>query len=363
MRALDAAILASPVIGARPRVLSNQQIVLETGFEIPLRVEDSNIEFDLNGGVDDLLDPVFNADGEPLIKILVTKTPTRSYVGVSFSHLLGDGASYSYFLNLLTDFYATQTPPARPISNRRDLLQNLADSSPTSSLRKNLYEATGYVTPRPPNPDQVSVETLHFSNEEVEDLRKTFLATEKISVNNILMAVIAKKFHATVPLHNGKFLVRCPVDYRKILGLPAGYFGNAVRDAVAVFEPAEIERASIEDVAFKIQDAIQQVDKANVVESLRHLDSFRQANGIQIFEDVGCPGLLVSNLSKMPFQNIVFDLGAPIGFHHASLNPRLALILASPVGFKIPYKRPVTAAKSKTEPVRAGLRLPFNAIC
>jgi hypothetical protein len=177
-------------------------------------------------------------------------------------------------------------------------------------------------------------------NRDLETLQRQL----QVSRNDIVMADLAKRFYKHIPLHQGKFLIRCPVDYRGILKLPDGYFGNAIRDAVAEFEPTELDKMSLEDVAVKIRQAIAQVDSQSVRHSLQCLNALREVHGFAAFEDVGCPGLIVTNWSKFPIAKMDFGAGPPKNFYHASVNPRLAIILPNVDGLEVRFKRPILSA-------------------
>jgi NRPS condensation-like uncharacterized protein len=338
-RSLDKVASIFIAVGSQIKIISDKEATLETGHSISLR---SQVFEDEPAVVstEPFLDPVNNCEGEPLVKVIVTQTPTRAFVGFSFSHLLGDGTSIFQFLDCLSKISISEGLNARP-SNQRDLLK----VPPTSELSlKNLFESTGYVVPRPPNPEGFTVETFKHSHHDLKRL-KAICASEGVDVssNDILMADLAKRFHRDIPLHDDKFVVRCPVDYRKILGLPSEYFGNAVRDAVAVFKVGEVDDLTLAEVALRIRRSIQSVDRPSIERSLKCLDAVRRDHGIGIFEEMGCPGLIVSNLSKFPIAKIDFGLGEPIKLHHASLNPRLGLILPSADGVVVQFKRPLAA--------------------
>jgi hypothetical protein len=254
--------------------------------------------------------------------------------------MLGDGSSFFQFLQMLSDIFNSKHIDRKPFQSR-DLLKVVGARSQKSE-KMHLFESTGYVIPRPSNPPGTQIETLKYSLRELKNLKQELLSEgTEVSTNDILMADIAKRFHRDIPLYEDRFIVRCPVDYRNILNLPPDYFGNAIRDAVAVFEKNEIEALSLGETALKIRQAIRSIDITSIRQSLECLNGLRKEAGIGIFENMGCPGLLVSNLSKFPIASIDFGLGSPIGFHHASLNPRLALILSSDDGLEVRFKRPL----------------------
>lgn len=334
------AVRSLEILGSRIKIVSDVEIVFESGHPVPLRThrleeEPNSIE---NLEPIQLLDLVENIEGAPLVKIVVTHTPSRTLVGFSFSHLLGDGASFFQFISVLSRI-CKEGDATINTCNQRELLQV---RSRLSANEKLLFDSTGYIMPRPPNPLNYQTEIIKYSFSTLAKLRMDSEGREApVSNNDIVMADLAKRFHSSIPLHNGKFIIRCPVDYRKIIGLPVGYFGNAVRDALAIFEPEEFEKMELLDIAKRIKGAIRSVDKHSVIDSLASLDSLRKKYGIRIFEQLGCPGLLVSNLSNFPVQSVDLGIGAPIGFHHASLNPRLALILRLPDGLEVRFKRPI----------------------
>ncbi|GEM_PF-6835610 len=326
-----------PAISSRLVVKSDTEIVLQPGH--PIVVEHTTIQDEpetrSTPNADTFLSSIRNQENEPLLKVLVTQTPTRTLIGFSFSHMLGDGTSFFQFMKIFCEIAKNQSPQTIPI-NTRELLKSKTQFA--SDLETDLFKNTGYCVPRPPPPEKVSLEFSYFSKTEIKKLR----SHHKVTSNDIIMASLAKKYHRNIPLHNGMFIVRCPVDYRKIYGLPNTYFGNAVRDAVTEFDPDEISRLPIIDIAKRIRESINSIDEHSVSESLQSLYDLRQRYGVKIFEEVGCPGLLVSNFSQFPINEMDFGIGAPIGFHHASLNPRLALILATDQGFEVRFKKPLT---------------------
>jgi hypothetical protein len=347
---LDAALLEShlqkavkifPAVGARMQFVSDKEVVFETGGSIAmtktvLPAEFANLSPE---NVATLVRPINNTAGEPLLSVHVTFTPKRSFIGFSFSHMLGDGKSTFQFLTELSNLCVKGAVDSTPFDAREILL--LGDGEFHGRASDELFAATGYVLPKPPAPPSQVLETIHYSNSDLETLRADFSRRGiAVSRNDIIMADLAKKFHTDIPLHEGKFIIRCPVDYRGIFGLPENYFGNAIRDAVAVFEPDVLEEMKLEDVAIKIRQAIAGVDSAAVRNSLQCLNALREQEGFNVFEDVGCPGLIVTNWTKFPIPKMDFGIGAPQNFYHASINPRLAIILPASNGVEVRFKRP-----------------------
>ena len=188
----------------------------------------------------------------------------------------------------------------------------------------------------------MNYERLIFSLEELSLLKSEAESCAQITLtmNSVIMAFLLKKYHAHIPLTAlGEFVVRCPVDYRKRYpGLPENYFGNAICDAVVKLNPENFSGLSLGQIALHINQTIQSIDKVYIDNVLDCLHNLRLENGLDIFEKVGCPGLIVSNLSKLQFDNLNFGKGAPIAVHHVPF-PRLASIIpyGNGIAIKICY--------------------------
>jgi NRPS condensation-like uncharacterized protein len=332
--AIKELIIKMPVVGSRLVRVSDFQLLLETGYSIPVREKKLNAAS--SNESESIFDPVINVEGEPLIKILVSHKENGSYVGFSFSHLLGDGAAFFMFLENLVRILAQQ--PINQVSIDRSKLSAFTKGDSDVGL----FESTGYIQPRPKNPAQVDVEHVYYTYDKLNVMKAELMEAGCIaSINDIIMADLAKKFHKYIPKFENQFIVRCPVDYRKTIGVGANFFGNAVRDAVSFFNPEEVEEMNFASVVSRIRQSIVGVDEFSVGQSLTALDLLRRKHGIDIFQELGCPGLLVSNISRFPITKIDLGSGKPIGFHHASLNPRLALVLPHTDGYIVKFKRPI----------------------
>ena len=342
-KALRIAEMQFPVLGSRIRILSGHEACLESGGTIPFRVqtkiEDVELD-DLEHRFDSMIDEISNTEGEPLIRILVTKTTSRHYLGVSFSHLLGDGASFFLFLKILSDICIYQKTTLTLSTDRQALIPKTSEDLPIDTQK--LFSTTGYVTPRLPSSIRSTVERVNFSNSDLGRLKSVAAkAGVRISANDIIMADLLKRFHHEFPLVGKQYLVRCPVDMRSVDSrLSTNYFGNAVKDALAFFDVVEIKEFSLAQVAQRIRQAVEGAHSQSFQVSLQTLNNLRIQKGFQIFEHLGCPGFLVSNLSKFPVSQINLGTGSPVGFYHASLNPRLAIVLPGRDGVEVYMKRP-----------------------
>jgi hypothetical protein len=339
-RALLLAAAALPPVGARLVETKDGRLALRPGHAIPLRTQC----VDAKAAPADLVDPVTNVRLAPLVRLVFSRGPQGDALGVSFSHLLGDGKSFFLFLGTVAA-YLRGEPLPRTNHERDRLNAPPGRRDKTGPARRELFAASGYVIPRPPEPPVGKRERYFFSGEEL--LARKAVAEERglrVSENSLVMALLTKRLFREVPTYEGKFLVRCPVDYRDRLGLAPGYFGNAVLDAVAAFDPHHLKRLSVEVIANQIQNAVRGITPARVAAHLACLRSLREEEGPAVFESVGCPGLLVSNLSRMPLAAVDLGAGPPLALLPASVNPRLAVVLSAENGLVVELNRPGLAA-------------------
>ena len=285
-----------------------------------------------------LIDPVINHLNSPLVKVLVTETPSKFYLGVSFSHILGDGFSFLMYMRSLAKIYNEQPLDHTVDHDRSRLIPNSESRSQKSALQ-NLFADTGYDKIQSNAPRELIHEHFHFSSKELSELKQsvTLNTAEKISDNDVIMASLLLKYRDRIPLtRTGKLLVRCPVDYRRMLpGFPTFYFGNAIKDAFALFDPESAADMSFANIVQSIRSAVKAVNPDAIEKGLRSLDNLRREEGLNIFKDIGCPGLLVTNLSKLPFYEIDLGSGPPQRFFPATPCSQLGIILPAKDGVTV----------------------------
>jgi AAA+ superfamily predicted ATPase len=110
------------------------------------------------------------------------------------------------------------------------------------------------------------------------------------------------------------------------------YFGNAVKDAVCYFSPDELPALGLSEISQRIRSSIKSVTLESVKTHLKSLEKLRQQEGLGVFENVTCPGLLVSNLSQLPLHEINFGLGAPLRFSQGRGWKNLVILTAQDGG-------------------------------
>lgn len=137
---IEKAINSFQAVSSRIKIISDFEIALETGYTVSAKSRSLEKEPALSSPdeIESFLEPIENVEGNPLVNILITYTPTRSFVGFSFSHMLGGGTSFFSFLNCLSKISFSEEFEGTP-SNRRDLLQ-ISRSNGTAQIKEQWFQ-------------------------------------------------------------------------------------------------------------------------------------------------------------------------------------------------------------------------------
>jgi hypothetical protein len=313
------------------------------------------------------VDPVETVEGEPLARIRLTHTPDGSVLGVGLSHAVVDGFSYFYFLSAWSRvFHGQPVPP--PVLDR-SLLQPVGpppevETVPSESLgmtgplgggrleHEGVRKGCGLFLDerRAADPRQRLRWTRRlFGRPELSTLLAEAQARcpVRLSHNDVVSAWL---WRTHVPLWagpaQGTAFLGCPVDLRRLLhGLPATYFGCAVSLASASIERERLEEAPLADLAKRVRDAVASLDEARARHSLLVLDQLRRQEGLAGLERLHVvhprAGLLVTNLSRLPVREIVFDAGPPVAFDILAPAERCAVVLPAEDGLDVRICLPV----------------------
>lgn len=261
-----------------------------------------------------LLKSVSNEIDAPLISITIL-SPKK--LGISFSHLLGDGYSFDLFMRILSATIRTNEVPFFDINFDRQTFT----TSPSNPLSDHmLFDKTGYSTAT--------------NNKNTSLLQSTNEFTE-IKSNTRLMAELIKKYYCQLPLFQGSYIVRCPIDMRtKVGGLTINYFGNAFIDSVTRFSNEELKNLSIDEISEKIKKQNSSMTQEKYIEFQQYLELYRLKNGNQSLNKLHCPGLIISNMSRM-FNDLKFADYNQFIFQPQINFPNLAVILLDDNQFRV----------------------------
>jgi len=307
--------------------------------------------FEDSTDVSRFLDPAHSVEGEPLTKIKLTQTPRGSVLGVSISHAVADGFSYFHFLSSWSRTF--QGKRILSPSHQRELLMPETSDRQKPITPDDILARCGlfwagkrHASPR----EQIYEERLFISKDTMGKLLAE--AEEECGVplfyNDVIAAFLWKKYITkwNEGKNNPVAYVSCPFDYRRVLRiLPRTYFGNALCCATASIDYENLVHASLGKLALLIRKAVGQVKEDYVLGSLEALGSLRRQRGLAAMEEIHVmhpqDGLVVTNISRLPVQNLEFDSGTPTGFQALSSAPRAAAILPAQDGVDIRVYHPL----------------------
>ena len=291
------------------------------------------------------IDPVHTAEGEPLIRILISQTPRGSVLGASISHALADGFSYFHFLTSWAAAFHGM-PIQQPVHARELLIPDLPESSPFTGPEETLRQSglfLGEVRRPAPRQELVWVSEVFPQarlNALQEDAQQN--CSQRLSHNDVLAAWLWKKYTLQwgMPDGGGISYISCPVDFRRIVdGFPRTYFGNAVALATTGLPFDELEQSNLGALALNIRSAVAGINADRVRESMHCLEQLRRQEGLEVCERLHVchphRGLLVTNLSRLPVPQVAFNAGPPRHFAILTQARRGAVVLPHPEGVEV----------------------------
>jgi hypothetical protein len=299
---------------------------------------------------------VETVEGQPLARVRLTHTPTGSVLGVGMSHAVVDGFSYFHFLSAWSRvFHGKEIVP--PFLDRGVLEPGGAQrgtADPSSHGRTELLGMTGLFPGerRPAIPrDRLRWTRRLFPRAELSALLAEAQGEcpVRLSFNDVVTAWLWRTYVPTWARGGEETsFLSCPVDLRRVLpGFPPSYFGCAVALANASIERERLAQASPAELARKVRDAVAAVDEARARRSLLAIDRLRREEGLAALERLHVvhprAGLLVTNLSRLPAREIVFDAGPPVAFDILAPVERCAVVLPAEDGVDVRICLPLSS--------------------
>lgn len=292
-------------------------------------------------------DPVETVEGAPLLRVRLTGTPGGSVLGVSVSHAIVDGFSYFYLLSAWSRVFNGRAVP--PPHLDRALLAPPRDAGPTAvpvldaeAVREGcglFLDARRPAIPR----DRLRWTRRVFAREELRALLAEAQSgcPVRLSHNDVLAAWLWREHVPSWadPAEPAAF-ASCPVDVRRVAeGFPPTYFGCAVTLASATVERERLRDVPLADLARRVRQAVDGVDEARLGRSLLTIDALTRGEGPAALERLHVvhprAGLLVTNLSRLPVREIVFDAGPPVAHDILAPAERCAVVLPAEDGLDV----------------------------
>ncbi len=302
-----------------------------------------------------LVDAVETVEGQPLARVRLTHTPDGSVLGVALSHAVVDGFSYFFFLSAWSQiFQGKEVVP--PFLERSALQPGSAPGGMADPSGHGLSESLGMTglflgEKRPAIPrDRLRWTRRLFPRAELSALLAEAQGDcpVRLSYNDVVAAWLWRTYVPTwAAAGEDTAFLTCPVDLRRVLpGFPPAYFGCAVAMASASIERERLATASLAELARRVRDAVARVDEARARESLLVVERLRRQDGLAALERLHVvhprAGLLVTNLSRLPVREIVFDAGPPVAFDILAPVERCAVVLPAADGLDVRICLPVT---------------------
>jgi len=297
----------------------------------------------------DRLDEAARGPGGPLLRVRVDQSPGATCLGVSLSHVAGDGKSLFDFVDAWARAYSG-LDYQRPSFDRRPL-QAEPDGDEEPLTEAYVERKTGYLFRQADYPPagRLVRDRLVFSAEEVADLRSAAYARD-LTLNDILTARAWQAFAQYAPRREPSIhTLRCPVDYRRHLpDLGDGYFGTALRDVVMEVSAEEFAKATDEDLARIVHRGVRTSGPDAVAELLGCYERLRRAEGPEGFAKLVAPGLIVTNFTRTKVVDLDFGGVRPAYVLNLSISTRTANIVPQPDGLEIQILRRVDPIYEET---------------
>ena len=296
-------------------------------------------------------DSVHSVEGEPLTKIKLTQSKEGSVLGVSISHALVDGFSFFHFMATWSRIFWGKRF-LTPDHDRTLLIPENPDIE-IPITPANIVERCGtfwHEKRQAFSEEQIFEEILRFSKAELKAL---FAEAEKdsesrLSYNDIVTALLWKKNIQAWNKDSGNptVYISCPSDFRRILpGFARMYFGCAVCMATASMAYDQLVQSSLGELAGIIRKAVNQVKERYIREALETLERLRRQRGLGVMEEIHVmhpdAGFLVTNLSRLPVNDLDFGAGKPTGVQAATSVCRGAVVLPDADGLEVRIYHPV----------------------
>jgi shikimate O-hydroxycinnamoyltransferase len=360
---LRKAVALFPSIGSRLVLLPGGSYGFEPSEEgCSLESTTSSTRFGDSEGRPPFVAPVETLPGEPLARVRVTRTPDGSVLGVSLSHAVADGFSYFYFLSAWSRIFHGR--PVPPPWLDRGLLQ---PGGPSEGVAWESAGAAG--SGEPLRPEDVRNACGFFLDERraatrrdrLRWTRRVFPGAElrsllaeaqsdcpaRLSHNDVVAAWLWRT-HVPRWASTGErtAFLSCPVDLRRVLpGFPPAYFGCAVALVNATIERERLAGATLADLARRVRDAVAGVDESSERRALAMLDRLRRQEGPPGLERLHVvhprAGILLTNLSRLPVRDVVFDAGPPVAYDVLAPAERCAVVLPAEDGLDVRICLPV----------------------
>jgi len=214
--------------------------------------------------------------GEHLFAVTIIPIKDGILIGISCSHAIADGISLTLFLYTWGCIIDGNNFPLPSI-------QRLFKGNPVSfdKIDKEfippLSELSNVIQNRVNNDNNIKVyyKNEHFSDEilnEVKDKAKKENPQCSISNNQIMTAILMKKYHDQILPNTDKIIIKNPIDLRSVHpDIDSFYIGNAYTVSFTEFTKEEVDKMSITEIAFRLKESIVNMRNENIIKKIAYL--------------------------------------------------------------------------------------------
>jgi hypothetical protein len=299
--------------------------------------------------------------GNPLSHFSLYHFDEGSALVANISHCIVDGYSFFYFLsqwaarvkrgpiqNLKSRIFAN------PIHSRHLLVPKNLGMERLQYTDQEVFKRLGISYSRKSRKQDVKncVWQFHnFSKEEIKMYQDQDGAQspggKRLSSNDIISALIVKKFIAERWFFKGLARVATAFDYRRVLpDLSPRYFGNALRAASFEMSVEQLEKMTEIDIAKQVRRATASINIENSWGSLRYLEmarlkpdgGLRFLQGMRVVDEAS--GLLFTNISRVSTDQFDFGYGKPTRLIPLTPAERSAVITSQEGGYSVRVSPP-----------------------
>ncbi len=285
--------------------------------------------------------------GQPLLAARLTHSPVGSILAVTLSHAVTDGFGFFMFLRAWSRAAAGKPFEALPTDRHPLMAQVPKPAVPLTP--EDIWRRTGFTwLPGHRRGLDAPQPTAPATRLAPPDAR-ALAGGELLSDNDVLCAWLAKTHSGALAGPRGLALT-IPTEYRQSHGgLPRNYLGNAVRAAPVWLPRAVLEQESIPALAVRVQQATRSSLEGHAVrDSLACLEQLLQERGPAVLSELHLAdprqGLLVTNISRLPFGVIEFGKGPPTWAQLPVLEERTAAIQQTDDGLAVSLCLPAASA-------------------
>ena len=226
------------------------------------------------------------------------------------NHLAGDGYSYFFFLTCLARFTHHRHQPLKRLTDR--IL--FRPRHRRTAVSRFMFTAQPPVSPSPPVLH--GMEIMRLPRREIRQQIKEIQSQtgQAVSTNDLLCALILQKLVVKQTGSPPEFRLTIPIDVRRMVRVYGSrFFGNALQFQVVKFTTADLSDESTTDIARTIRKAMPQITLSSYRQYLADIERIiaeQKYDRLRPFDpESGC---LVTNLARLPVQQLDFGGGQPV---------------------------------------------------